>query len=73
MLYVLYVDTDRLARSQASATPCLVLSRSETLGPTVCVFSPIVERLAEGVVDVKHAAAAVVNQLPKTFLYNATI
>ena len=35
----------------------MVVSRSEVRRPTVCVYSLIVERLADGILGVKHGVA----------------
>ena len=53
----------REARTEpASATPCMIVSRSEARRPTVCVYVYIliVERLAYGILGVKHGVAAFV-------------
>ena len=39
-----------------------VVSRSQARRPTVCVYSVIVERLADGVLGVKHGVAPFVIQ-----------
>ena len=39
-----------------------IVSRPEARRPTVCVYSLIVERFADGILDVKHGAAAFVIQ-----------
>ena len=65
MLHVLYVATERRALSHtASATPCMIVCRPETPRPTVflCVYSLIMERLADGILGVKHSIAAFVIQ-----------
>ena len=38
----------------------MIVSKSEARGPTVCVYSVIVERLAGGIIGVKHGVAAFV-------------
>ena len=56
----------------ASATPGMIVSRSEDRRSTVCVYSLIVERLADGILAVKHGVAAFIVQfLECYFNHNA--
>ena len=48
----------------------MIVSRSEARRPTVCVYSLIVERLADGILGVKHGVAAFVIQFLECY-YNA--
>ena len=47
----------------ASATPCMIVSRSEACRATVCAYILIVEILAGGIPGVKHGVAAFVQFL----------
>ena len=48
----------------------MIVSRSEARRPTVCVYSLIMERLADGIVGVKHGVAAFFIQFLECY-YNA--
>ena len=50
----------------------MIVFRSEARRPTVCVYSLIVERLADGVVGVKHGVAAFVVQFLECY-FNSNV
>ena len=49
----------------------MIVSRSEARGPTVYVYSLIVERLADGILDGKHGVAAFVNRFLECYFHSA--
>ena len=46
----------------------MIVSRSEARRPTVCVYILIVEKLADGILGVKHGVAAFVMQYLECYL-----
>ena len=48
----------------------MIASRSEARRPTGCVYSLIVERLADGILGVKHGVAAFVIRFLECYLNN---
>ena len=48
----------------------MTVSRSEARKPAVCVYSLIVERLADGILGVKHGVAAFVIQFLERYFNN---
>ena len=50
----------------------MIVSRSEARRPPVCVYSLIVERLADGILGVKHGVAAFVIQFLEYYYSAAT-
>ena len=71
MLHVLYVPSERRTEP-ASVTPLIMVSRPEARGTVLRVDSLIVERLADGILGVKHGVAAFVIQFLACYYYAAT-
>ena len=72
LLHILYVATDRHALSQLLLLHAYdTISRSEARRPAVSVCIVIVERLADGILGVKHGVAAFVIQFLECYYKNA--
>ena len=49
----------------------MIVFRSEARRPTVYVYSLIVERLADGILDVKHGVATFANRFLECYFHDA--